>query len=261
MLDVPTELEAESRRDSSGIQVIARAAKILRALEGVEGGVGVTELARRVEMNMTTVYRIVGALKKEELLVPAGKRFTVKLGPAFTRLGNSAKVQVDVIAKPVMQALSMELNETVELSVLGQGAAIVIQQVSARHRLQAKSSIGENLPLTTSASGKAILACLNTAQRTRHLLLPERESYFDKAQFEDELLRIGQEKVAWDFEQHLPGLCSVATSFSDMHGCVYALSIPIPSARFREKLPFLAVPLLDTSTRLRALIRDALPSS
>lgn len=257
MSDVPAELDATSH-SSNNIQVIARAAKILRALEGIEGGVGVSELARRVEMNMTTVYRIVGALKREQLLVPAAKRFSVKLGPAFARMGNASRTHIDAIAKPVMQALSTELNETVELAVLGQGRAVVIQQVSARHRLQAKSSIGEHLPLPTSASGKAILAQLSTAHRRRHLMLPFGERCYSATQLEEELQRVREEQVAWDFEQHLPGLCSVATSFSDDHGDIYALSVAAPKARFQEKLPYLAIPLLGARSRLQHLLNESL---
>ncbi|RJG13535.1 IclR family transcriptional regulator [Pseudomonas cavernicola] len=254
MSDMPLAAKIPIPRDRNGIQVIARAAEILRALEGAVDGVGVGELASRVKLSRSTVDRIVAALAKEELLIPAARKASVKLGPALIRLGASAQTCVDQVAKPVMEELSRALNETVELSILSNGTAVVIQQITAAHRLQAVSTVGESFPLHCSASGKALLALLNAHQLARHLKLAFTQRLFDNAQLEADLEQVRREQVAWDFEEHQIGVCALATAFLDLQGYAYALSIPVPTARFREKMLELTPPLLAARESLLRLV-------
>ncbi|RJG13606.1 hypothetical protein D3879_10350 [Pseudomonas cavernicola] len=101
---------------------------------------------------------------------------------------------------------------------------MVIQQITAAHRLQAVSAAGERVPLHCSASGKALLATLNAHQLARHLKLALTHRLFDNAQLATELEQVRQEQVAWDFEEHQIGVCALATAFLDLQGNVYALS-------------------------------------
>ena len=50
-----------------GIQVIARAARILRELENEHDGLSLGQIAKRVGLPRSTVQRIVGALTEEHL--------------------------------------------------------------------------------------------------------------------------------------------------------------------------------------------------
>lgn len=89
--------------DRTGIQVIARAASILRALENQPTGLSLGELAQRLDLARSTVQRIVGALIEEGLLVGAGPRGGVTLGPTLTRLAASAIIDTERVVRPVLQ--------------------------------------------------------------------------------------------------------------------------------------------------------------
>ena len=56
------------KAEKNQVQVIARAASILRALEGEDGGLSLGEIARRVSLARSTVQRIVASLESEKLL-------------------------------------------------------------------------------------------------------------------------------------------------------------------------------------------------
>ena len=67
---VMSEAEVKPSR-ASGIQVIARAAAILRVLRDSETGLSLGQIARQVGLPRSTVQRIVGALQEERLVIAA----------------------------------------------------------------------------------------------------------------------------------------------------------------------------------------------
>src|ERR1700757_4245859 len=72
--------------DKNQVQVIARAAHILRALEGEDAGLSLGQIAARVGLARSTVQRIVASLETEKLLIAASPNGRVRLGPAIVRL-------------------------------------------------------------------------------------------------------------------------------------------------------------------------------
>lgn len=88
--------------EGSSKQVIARAAHILRALEGNASGMILADLVRSTDLPRTTVQRIVQALQAQQLVTFANG--LVSLGPAITRLAGSTFL--DVVA-PIGSALPL----------------------------------------------------------------------------------------------------------------------------------------------------------
>ena len=58
-------------QDKSQVQVIARAATILRALEDENSGLSLGQIAKRVNLARSTVQRIVAALSAEKFVMAA----------------------------------------------------------------------------------------------------------------------------------------------------------------------------------------------
>jgi DNA-binding IclR family transcriptional regulator len=103
----------------SGIQVIARAAAILRALEDEPTGLSLGQIAERVKLARSTVQRIVGALAAEHLLIAATPGAGVRLGPALVRLASSTNVELDQLLRPALVKLSRTLKEEQWTRLLG----------------------------------------------------------------------------------------------------------------------------------------------
>ncbi len=80
-----------ARRAPTQIQVIARAAAILRALENEADGLSLGQIAQRVKLARSTVQRIVAALAAEKLLMAASPTGRVRLGPTILRLAAAAR--------------------------------------------------------------------------------------------------------------------------------------------------------------------------
>jgi len=148
----------ETDNEASGKQVIARAAAVLKTLEGRADGLTIAEITRASELPRTTAQRIVVALQAQQMVVAVDGR--VRLGPALTRLAGSTFLDVVGIARPHVEALSRATRETVNLSVLRGNHAVLVDQVASDHELRVVTPVGSALPLHCTAHGKALLAAM-----------------------------------------------------------------------------------------------------
>jgi DNA-binding IclR family transcriptional regulator len=245
------EKEVNSRQ---GIQVISRAAKILRSLEGKSDGLSLSVIAKAVELPRSTVQRIVHALASEGFLIAASATSRVRLGPGLVSLGSAAKADIDRVLLPHMKNLSLEIEETVDLSVQDGGMMIFIDQVVAdTQKLRAVSSVGDAFPIYSCANGKAVLATMEDdeikAFMDKNLIQAKTDSTitnFNTLLSEIEIIR--KKSVAFDIEEHCEGVCAVGVAIEDPYGRNIAISIPVPSVRFERNKKLLSKKLIEYKT-------------
>ena len=225
--------------ERSGIQVIARAAAVLRSLEPEPDGLSLADIAAKVGLPRSTVQRIVAALVGERFLMSASPTARVKLGPSLVQLGAAADIGTEKMVRPFMQELSDAADETVDLSVLRHDAAVFVDQVQGTQRLVAVSAVGREFPLHCTANGKALLALLPPARRDQllsaRLKRHTRATITDRLVLEEQLQATLQTNLAFDLEEHSAGICAVGTAFFDALGREYSVSIPVPAARYSGK--------------------------
>jgi len=243
----------------NGIQVIARAAQVLRALEGVANGLSLGEIASRVGLPRSTVQRIVNALADEQLVMAASPTARVRLGPGLLRLAANAKLEIADIARPHIRALSEQLRETVDLSVLDGTEAVFIDHVVAPRRLRLVSAIGVHFPLHCTANGKAFLATFDD-DHVRRVLGPRLRAYTRHtitalARLIRELQAARRAGVAYDREEHTEGISAVGCVVKDEWGNMLAVSVPMPTTRFREAEQKVARALLDCRRNIEAVLK------
>ncbi len=221
-----------------GVQAIARAARLMRALSGAPDGMMLAELAGAAELPKSTVHRIVAALSQEELLVTdtAGR---IVLGPALVRLGAAGTRAMPTLLRPVLEALQDEVQETVDLAVPDGAGMRFVDQLPGPGRLTTVSAVGARFPLHCTANGKAFLAAL-PPERTGMLLSARLERFtadtiVSRKALEAELRLAGESGVAFDREEHTEGICAVAAVVRDRGGPVAAISVPVPASRFQSR--------------------------
>lgn len=252
----PAAVDPQRPKGRHSIQVIARAANVLRALEGESNGLSLGQIAQRVGLARSTVQRIVEALSEEHFLIAASPTTGVRLGPALIRLAASAHVEFDQITRPLLALLSQKVGETVDLSVLKGAVAVFTDQVQGVHRLRAVSAVGETFPLHCSANGKALLSVVDEQKLGRLLRGPlprlTANTIVQRADLVKNIEAVRRSGVAYDLEEHTEGICAVGTAFLDPIGRAVAISIPVPTTRFRNKRlkALLTEEILRTRTRM-----------
>lgn len=220
--------------DRSGIQVIARAASILRALRDNTSGMSLGQIADKVHLPRSTVQRIVGALQEERLVIASGAAGNIRLGPELHALAEATRYSIVEECRLSLSELSNQLGETVDLSVLRGAGMIFLDQVPGTHRLRTVSSVGEVFPLTTTANGRAALAKL-PEEKARKLAQDEwarRGLPQDWDKFSLVLQQVRDRGLAFDLDEHTGGISAVGAAFTDPAGEVHAISVPIPTSRF-----------------------------
>lgn len=221
-------------KNNSNIQVISRAANILRTLAQSSGGMSLGQIATRVGLPRSTVQRIVAALSAEGYIVSDGGSGGIRLGPEIHSLAQASAGDLKERLRPVMRDIASKTGETVDLAVLKRGRMHFIDQIVGTHRLRTVSSIGESFPLTTTANGKAALACLDQTEAAR-LVLSELEAEGTDGQLMsilENLETIRQGALAIDDDEHTDGISAIGFALHDPSGDVVAISVPVPSSRF-----------------------------
>ena len=245
-----------SASERQGIQVIARAAAVLRALERRPDGLSLGELAKAVSLPRSTVQRIVDALDNEGFVLAASSSSGVRLGPALLALAAATRFHIAEAARDTLEALAKECGETVDLSVVDQDKVVFIDQVAGTHRLTALSAVGVSFPLHSSANGKAVLAAMSDDEiaklrRLLRLTAATPNTITDWNRLETEIALVRKQGCAFDREENSIGICAVSTAIRSPSGEIAAISIPAPTQRFLENEESLIATLLKHVGRLQ----------
>jgi DNA-binding IclR family transcriptional regulator len=247
----PTTKSAEA-----GIQVITRAAAILRSLDGHPNGLSLAQIATEVSLPRSTVHRITSALTAEGLVEAASTTGGLRLGPAISRLAQGGRPSLRDRMHPIIERLSAKLNETVDLAVLDGPEMRFIDQVEGPQRLSAASAIDARFPLHCTANGKAALAVIGSTKAAA--LLPAKLERFTsatttgKTKLASQLAGIKASGVAFDVEEYSDGICAAGIAWAEPDGQIAAISVPIPTQRFTGREAQLTLEL----TKVLAQIND-----
>jgi DNA-binding IclR family transcriptional regulator len=254
-------MDQQVASEKSQVQVIARAAAILRALEEETAGLSLGQIAQRVGLARSTVQRIVAALLAEKLVMAASPNGRVRLGPTILRLAASVRTDFVSVARPFLTKLSNDLHETVDLATIKKDHLVFIDQVIGSQRLRTVSAVGETFPLHCTANGKAYLAELDRAAIERLIgksyerRTPKTLTRLDD--LIDDLAAVRRSGVAFDREEHTLGICAAGVAMRDLLGNSVAISVPVPTQRFHDRQAQIAERLLATKQALAAHLSAA----
>ena len=248
----------EEKAGGLGVQVIARAASVLRALEGRPDGLSLGQIAKEVGLARSTVQRIVAALATEDFVTEAQPGHGVRIGLGLARIAASLSSNFTEILHPHLVALRDEVGETVDLSILSGGSVVFIDQIPGKQRLVALSAVGERFPLHCTANGKAILACFakEDASKLIDRSLAEHPAHAlnDRARLLRELEMARRKHLAFDLGEHGVGISAAGVAVLDEFGRPIAVSIPAPSHRFNVQRDALAQSLLAFREKLSSIV-------
>lgn len=247
----------EKSQTNQGIQVLSRAADILRALKNEHAGLSLGQIADRVGLPRSTVQRIVNALQAERFIMASSAEGGFRLGPELQSLAEAGRINVAELIRPMLSALARKTGETVDLAVFRQDHMVFVDQVVGTQRLRTVSAVGETFPLSTTANGKAALALLPDETAVSLMSREQRDSVPSQrplSQAIAEIEQVRRERLAFDIEEHSDGISAVGAAFKDPSGLVYAISIPVPSHRFRSNRDHLGAALLQTLDEVSAAL-------
>ncbi|WPB55197.1 IclR family transcriptional regulator [Xylophilus sp. GOD-11R] len=222
---------------SSGIQVIARAAAILREVTAHGEGRSLGQLAAATGLARSTVQRIVDALETEHL-VQAGIG-GVRPGWGLRRLGELSGPGVTRELRPQLFRLFDTTGETVDLSTLAGIEVLFLDRFFSDRHPKLNLPPNRRYPAYSMANGKALLAGLSDDTIRAMYGTGTLESLTPRTVPDvDTLLRqIGEIRAggfAYDLEERGPGICAIGIGLPPRDGMPLAVSVVVSADRFES---------------------------
>ena len=222
------------------VNAIETTLTIARALQEYES-VGITELAEEVDLPRSTVFNHLKTLERNEFVVNEGGSY--RLGCRFLELGAQARKYhgVHEVARQEVNRLAKETGEISALLIEEHGLGVFLHRAEGEQAVHIDSYTGQRIYLHGAALGKAILSSLPREQvediiETRGLPALTANTITDRDELFSELEHISDRGIAFDDQERLDGLRSVAAPIKDGEDNVLgSLSIAGPSSRIQEE--------------------------
>ncbi len=215
--------------------------------------IGITVLSQKLGLHKNNIFRLLATLVSrgyiEQNQYTGNYRLgykTVSLGHIFTR--NTGIVRA---AAPVLEKLSVELNETLYIGIQVGNNIFYIFDIETTHALRVSSRIGESLPMFCTAVGKLFLSYLDESKYKEILqqsdLKPLTEyTITDKALLLKEIEKTRERGYALDQQETNRDIICVGMPVFDHSGRMAAgISVSAPIYRLTEdKIETDCLPLL-----------------
>jgi len=246
----------ENDKQPDAVSSVMKVFGILQAL-GEERDHGITELAQRVMMSKSTVYRFLQTMKALGYVTQEGESEKYSLTLKLFELGAKALQNVDLIrsADVQMRELSRLTKETIHLGALEEDSIVYIHKIDSLYNLRMYSRIGRRNPLHTTAIGKVLLAWRDRAEVNEILKEVEfkrstANTIVTREALIDVLDQVKVQGFGEDNEEQEEGLRCIAVPVFDRFGVVIAgLSISFPTIRFSEEAKSDYVAMLHRAAR------------
>lgn len=226
------------RHQNATIQSVDRAIRILEYLADQGGSASLSNVARSLDLNRSTVHGLLTTMRQRGIVTQDGNGHYA-LGIKLFELGTLAVSRLDLraIAGPLLQGLVDEFQETVHLVVSDGLDAVYIDKRESPRSMRIISQVGHRLPAYCTAVGKSLLAFkpedeLDELLDDVELEAWTRNTITDKQQLKAHLREVRSRGYALDDEEIYEGLRCVGAPIRDHSGqVVAALSISGPSVR------------------------------
>jgi IclR family pca regulon transcriptional regulator len=221
-------------------QSLERGLAILSAFTPDRPALGISELARKLDLTRSTTHRYVATLATLGYLHQDDSTRKYRLGPRVLDLGFSVlgSLELREIAAPHLRRLTDATGHTSNLAIRDDTDVILIDRVRGRpgryHQLEYTLHIGSRLPSYCSATGKALLAFLPRRDLDRlldRIELVQRgpRTLTDRRALLAELEEVRRTGVAVNDEELDSALRSIAAPVRSRSGeVVAAVNVSIP---------------------------------
>ena len=229
--------------EKNPIQVSERIFSAIECL-AQNGPMGLLELSKELNLNKTTVHRILNSLICMDYARQDPESLKYSLTFKFCGISNQILAQNNMIdlARPYLKELAEQTGETVHLVEIDGRQAVYIDKVEAsRGSVRLVSMVGKSIPLYCSGVGKAMLADMSDdriksiwdASNIRKLT---EYTITDFAQFMKLIAQIRTNGYALDNEENELGVRCIAVSLRNYKGSPnYAISVSAPKDRMSDE--------------------------
>ncbi len=240
---------------------VEKAFNILECFTNNSQELGVTEIAQKMSMNKSVVYRMLATMVALDVLQQNSENEKYRLGLKLFELGQRVSINKNFIhkARPYMEDLVKHADETAHLAIYRNKQVYFLDKVEGPHDLQINTQVGSTKQLYCTGLGKIMLAFgepnyKETIQKIKLESITE-NTITKKSKLLLEIQKIQKNGFALDMEENEVGLICVAVPvFNSNNEFIAAISNSGPTARFNEsKIQNYTDVLKQTANQLKLL--------
>lgn len=244
-------------------QSVIKAFEVLSFVIDTPKKMSLSEMARALDMNKTTLFRFLSTLESLGMLDRRDDQYVP--GMRLFAMGNKVPVKELIVDRvnPILKELTEEVNETVNMGQLIGNKMLYLAKSESRRSLQIQTYVGGYISLHCSALGKAVLSILPENHREEIIAGLEFEAHTPKTITDPAVLRTQVREVAergysTDIAELEEGLNCVAVPLPVTNlNFTGAISTSGPSVRFTpERIDELAGKLSETVTKIQEILAD-----
>jgi DNA-binding IclR family transcriptional regulator len=220
------------------VKSVLKALDILELLDG-EPGLGVTEVAARLDMEKSTAFRLLNSLRLRGYVRKDPESHRYFNGFRLFEMGNNVVKNMGLKeqAFPFLQELSKRTNEAVNLAIRDGKDVVYIDKIESQATIKVDLHVGKRMPMYCTGLGKVLLAFMDPDEVKA--LYPDEtferftsNTHRNLSSLMKELKRIRKQGFAWDNEEYVRDIVCVAAPVFGTGGVVAALSVALPKFRY-----------------------------
>jgi IclR family acetate operon transcriptional repressor len=245
----------------TGAQAVERAMAILRCFEDGEDDLGISEIANRTGLRVSTAHRIVRALCGGGLMDQDRRTDRYRLGRTLVLLGQRAASQLGLeAARPAIERLAEATGESASLGARQGDELVVVVVASSAQRLRFDHEQGGRIGLHASGMGQAVLAhstrdVSRAVPDTMELTRYTAHTVTDRGALVAELTAVRERGYAVNDQGRWEGVVGVAAPLLGRDGLARAaVGVQGPSSRLTpDVVPGVAAEVLKAAEELATL--------
>jgi DNA-binding IclR family transcriptional regulator len=200
---------------------------------------GVTELSKTLGLHKNNVFRLLATLESRGYIEQNNFTENYRLGIGIFNLGQKFvnKLGLLKLAKPFMEKIVAETNESVYIGILREGAVIYLDIVEAEQTVRIVSRVGKDAPAYCTAIGKIQLAYASEEEINKVYMGARLKKYTENTitslpELKKHLKVVAEKDYAFDDEEFEESVRCIAVPVKDYLGVpVAALSVTGPACR------------------------------
>ena len=249
-----------------GTGALEKALDLLDTIGSAPSGLSQSDLAERLALPRTTVYRLLATLVARGLVRRDPLRKVYCLGFRCFEMARQAYAMPDLVAAAAMELRTLRdlTGETTYLATLDGREVISLERCDGAHSQRSAAVLGQRKPVHCTSQGKAILSAMPDAQRAaivREAVLKPLTplTITDRRRLQAELQITKARGYAIDDEEIVMGVRCVGAPIVDAAGEVRgAISVAGPAWRLtRERLELLGPEVAEAARRVGAQMQTA----
>ncbi len=204
---------------------------------------GVTELSKTLGLHKNNVFRLLATLESRGYIEQNLNTENYRLGIGIFNLGQKFvnKLGMLKLARPFMEKIVAECNESVYIGILREGSVIYLDIVEAPQTVRVVSRVGKDVPAYCTAIGKIQLAYASEEELNKIYMGARLKRYTDNTitslpELKKNLKIIAQQDYCLDDEEFEERVKCISVPIKDYLGVpIAAISVTGPACRMNDE--------------------------